>query len=85
MKTYGCHLGPLRPLKDEKAKKGEQMILAVAGFVAQAQGHDIDRRVFGVDLIFGPQTYHKLAEMLALAARETDLRKGPGLSCSVKV
>ena len=47
------------------------MILAIAGFVAQAQGHDIDRRAFGVVLIFGPQTYHKLPEMLALAARET--------------
>jgi tRNA-2-methylthio-N6-dimethylallyladenosine synthase len=45
------------------------MIVAVAGCVAQAEGEEILRRAPFVDMVFGPQTYHRLPEMLARATR----------------
>ncbi len=63
-------LGRLRHLKEEKAENGEQMILAVAGCVAQAEGAEIVRRAPYVDMVFGPQTYHRLPEMVARASRQ---------------
>jgi tRNA-2-methylthio-N6-dimethylallyladenosine synthase len=41
------------------------MLIAVAGCVAQAEGEEIVRRAPTVDLVFGPQTYHRLPELLA--------------------
>ena len=64
-------LGRLRTLQKEKAQKGERMIVAVAGCVAQAEGTEIQRRAPYVDMIFGPQTYHQLPEMIARVTRET--------------
>jgi tRNA-2-methylthio-N6-dimethylallyladenosine synthase len=58
-------LGRLRPLKQAK----DDMILAVAGCVAQAEGAEILRRAPYVDIVLGPQTYHRLPEMVARAAR----------------
>ena len=43
------------------------MIVAVAGCVAQAEGAEIMRRAPFVDIVFGPQTYHRLPEMVARA------------------
>ncbi len=63
-------LGRLRPLKDDmQQKKGRKMILAVAGCVAQAEGEEIVRRAPYVDMVFGPQSFHRLPEMVAKAAR----------------
>jgi len=62
-------LGRLRTLKDRKADQGERMILAVAGCVAQAEGEEIVARAPFVDIVFGPQTYHTLPEMVARAHR----------------
>jgi tRNA-2-methylthio-N6-dimethylallyladenosine synthase len=62
-------LGRLRPLKAEKRGRGEKMILAVAGCVAQAEGAEILARAPFVDIVLGPQTYHRLPEMVARAAR----------------
>jgi tRNA-2-methylthio-N6-dimethylallyladenosine synthase len=45
------------------------MVLAVAGCVAQAEGDEIIRRAPHVDIVLGPQTYHRLPEMIARAAR----------------
>ncbi len=56
-------------LKRHKADKGGEMIIAVAGCVAQAEGEEILRRAPFVDIVLGPQTYHRLPEMVALAAR----------------
>ncbi len=53
-----------------KARKDEGALIAVAGCVAQAAGEDLQARAPFVDLIFGPQTYHLLPEMLAKAARK---------------
>ena len=58
-------LGRLRPLKTGKA----DMIIAVAGCVAQAEGAEIMARAPYVDIVLGPQTYHRLPEMVARAAR----------------
>lgn len=58
-------LGRIRPLKEQKAANDEQMLIAVAGCVAQAEGDFIMERAPYVDLVFGPQTYHELPEMIA--------------------
>jgi tRNA-2-methylthio-N6-dimethylallyladenosine synthase len=62
-------LGRLRPLKAQRSEQGERMILAVAGCVAQAEGAEIVARAPYVDIVLGPQTYHRLPEMVAQAAR----------------
>ena len=62
-------LGRLKKLKIARAAEGGRMILAVAGCVAQAEGEEILRRAPYVDIVLGPQTYHRLPEMVAQAAR----------------
>ena len=62
-------LGRLRPLKALRSERGERMILAVAGCTAQAEGAEIVARAPYVDIVLGPQTYHRLPEMVAQAAR----------------
>ena len=62
-------LGRLRLLKLEREAAGGKMILAVAGCVAQAEGAEILARAPYVDIVLGPQTYHRLPEMVAQAAR----------------
>ncbi|WP_096787859.1 tRNA (N6-isopentenyl adenosine(37)-C2)-methylthiotransferase MiaB [Rhodobacter sp. CZR27] len=54
-------LGRLKPLK--AAKPG--LKIGVAGCVAQAEGDEILKRMPLVDLVVGPQSYHRLPEMLA--------------------
>jgi len=68
-KVYS-ELGRLKTLKAEKAKSGGRMVLAVAGCVAQAEGEEIVARQPAVDLVVGPQSYHRLPEMIARAARQ---------------
>ena len=58
-KVYS-ELGRIKKLKKEKP----DMLVAVAGCVAQAEGAEIIRRAKTVDLVFGPQTYHRLPELL---------------------
>ena len=60
-------LGRLRRIKQARAAEGGRMILAVAGCVAQAEGAEILRRAPYVDIVLGPQTYHRLPEMVACA------------------
>ncbi len=62
-------LGRLRPLQEARRAEGQQMLIAVAGCVAQAEGDEILRRAPYVDMVFGPQVYHRLPEMVARAAR----------------
>ena len=64
-KVYS-ELGRLKKLKSD-AKDG--MTIAVAGCVAQAEGGEIMRRQPAVDLVLGPQSYHKLPEMIARVSR----------------
>jgi len=63
-KVYS-ELGRLRPLREARAAAGGQMTIAVAGCVAQAEGAEILRRQPLVDLVVGPQAYHRLPEMVA--------------------
>ena len=62
-------LGRLRALKEEKRAAGSDMLLAVAGCVAQAEGAEITARAPYVDLVLGPQSYHKLPELVARVSR----------------
>ncbi len=62
-------LGTIRRLKIAKAGRGGRMIVAVSGCVAQAEGAEIKRRAPCVDLVFGPQSYHRLPEFVARALR----------------
>ena len=72
-KVYS-ELGRLKGLKARKAEAGGAMILAVAGCVAQAQGAEIMARQPAVDLVVGPQAYHRLPELIALSHRATGER-----------
>ena len=62
-------LGRLRVIKETRAAGGLPTVLAVAGCVAQAEGAEILARAPYVDIVLGPQTYHRLPEMVARAAR----------------
>lgn len=62
-------LGRLREVKEARALAGQSTILAVAGCVAQAEGAEIAARAPYVDLVLGPQTYHRLPELVARASR----------------
>ena len=62
-KVYS-ELGRLRTAKDDAARNGRQMTIAVAGCVAQAEGQEIVRRAPVVDVVVGPQSYHHLPQLL---------------------
>ncbi|ALN71275.1 tRNA (N6-isopentenyl adenosine(37)-C2)-methylthiotransferase MiaB [Aureimonas sp. AU20] len=62
-------LGRLRVLKAERAALGQEMRIGVTGCVAQAEGPEIIARAPVVDLVVGPQTYHRLPEVLARVAK----------------
>ncbi|RCW80285.1 tRNA (N6-isopentenyl adenosine(37)-C2)-methylthiotransferase MiaB [Paracoccus lutimaris] len=53
-------LGRLKPLKAERP----DLKIGVAGCVAQAEGEEIQRRMPLVDLVVGPQAYHRLPAMV---------------------
>ena len=65
-KVYS-ELGRLRMMKEEAAALGRNVMIAVAGCVAQAEGQEILRRSGAVDLVVGSQNYHRLPEMIARA------------------
>jgi tRNA-2-methylthio-N6-dimethylallyladenosine synthase len=65
-KVYS-ELGTIRRLKAAKAGRGGYMIVAVAGCVAQAEGAEVIRRAPCVDIVFGPQSYHRLPDLIARA------------------
>ena len=67
-KVYS-ELGRLRAVKDEAARNGRHINIAVAGCVAQAEGQEIIRRAPVVDVVVGPQSYHHLPQLLAHAKR----------------
>jgi tRNA-2-methylthio-N6-dimethylallyladenosine synthase len=68
-KVYS-ELGRIRVLKQAAAQQGRKLTIAVAGCVAQAEGEEIIRRAPAVDLVVGPQSYHRLPELLDRAERE---------------
>ena len=68
-KVYS-ELGRLRRLKQAKADRGGAMLVAVAGCVAQAEGEEMLRRAPVVDIVVGPQAYHRLPELIARTSRQ---------------
>src|SRR6201982_505808 len=68
-KVYS-ELGRLRVAREEAARQGRDMRIAVARCVAQAEGDEIIRRAPVVDVVVGPQSYHHLPQLLARAARD---------------
>jgi tRNA-2-methylthio-N6-dimethylallyladenosine synthase len=78
-----AELGRLRPAKARREADGDGMIIAVAGCVAQAEGAEILRRAPFVDVVLGPQTYHRLPEMVARAARSGAKHRGPGSGAGI--
>ncbi|MSO92048.1 MAG: tRNA (N6-isopentenyl adenosine(37)-C2)-methylthiotransferase MiaB [Rhodospirillales bacterium] len=67
-KVY-TELGSLKRLKSAREKTGRKMVLAVAGCVAQAEGEEMLARAPFVDIVLGPQTYHRLPRLIADAWR----------------
>ncbi len=65
-KVYS-NLGRIRALKKQRAETGRPMTIGVTGCVAQAEGEEIMRREKAVDLVVGPQTYHRLPDIVARA------------------
>ena len=67
-KVYS-ELGRMRRIKESRTAQGvSETLIAVAGCVAQAEGEEILERAPFVDIVLGPQTYHRLAEMVIAAA-----------------
>jgi tRNA-2-methylthio-N6-dimethylallyladenosine synthase len=60
-------LGRLREMRDERRATGGDLMIGVAGCVAQAEGDEIVRRAPAVNLVFGPQSYHRLPDLIARA------------------
>jgi len=67
-KVYS-EIGRIRKLKTGAAGNGRRMLVAVAGCVAQAEGEEIIRRAPAVDFVVGPQSYHRLPDLIARAER----------------
>ena len=65
-KVYSA-LGRLREMKKARAAEGRELMIGVAGCVAQAEGEEIVRRAPAVDVVIGPQTYHRLPDALRRA------------------
>ena len=66
-KVYS-ELGRITQLKTQRAATGRQTVVAVAGCVAQAEGAEIVARAPQVDLVVGPQSYHRLPDLVRRAA-----------------
>ena len=69
-KVYS-ELGRLREMKEARAAVGRMLTIGVTGCVAQAEGEEIARRAKGVDLVVGPQSYHRLPQLIAAARNGT--------------
>jgi tRNA-2-methylthio-N6-dimethylallyladenosine synthase len=67
-KVYS-ELGRVRTVRLARDRQGLSTVVAVTGCVAQAEGAEIVRRAPVVDLVVGPQSYHRLPALVARAAR----------------
>ena len=63
-KVYS-EVGRLRHFKEKARSEGRRGVkIAIAGCVAQAEGHEILKRSQAVDVVVGPQSYHRLPQLL---------------------
>ncbi|MCH9809198.1 MAG: tRNA (N6-isopentenyl adenosine(37)-C2)-methylthiotransferase MiaB [Alphaproteobacteria bacterium] len=69
-KVYS-ELGRLRQIKDQRRENGKGTVVTVAGCVAQAEGAEIIARSPVVDLVVGPQSYHRLPDLVFRAQSES--------------
>ncbi len=69
-KVYS-ELGRIRDIKEQRLTEGKKTQVAVAGCVAQAEGAEITKRAPVVDLVVGPQSYHRLPDLLFRAKTES--------------
>ncbi|MGH6919092.1 MAG: tRNA (N6-isopentenyl adenosine(37)-C2)-methylthiotransferase MiaB, partial [Geminicoccaceae bacterium] len=67
-KVYS-ELGRLRQMRERRRAAGGDLVIGVAGCVAQAEGEAMLERAPFVDIVVGPQTYHRLPELLHRRAR----------------
>lgn len=58
-------VGRLNEIKKQRAAQGLDTLIIVAGCVVQAQGKEIFQKNHAIDLAVGPQSYHKLPQMIA--------------------
>jgi tRNA-2-methylthio-N6-dimethylallyladenosine synthase len=65
-KVYS-ELGRIRQLKQARVAEGREMLVGITGCVAQAEGSEIARRAPVVDLVVGPQSYHRLPQAVQRA------------------
>ncbi|HMK41087.1 MAG TPA: tRNA (N6-isopentenyl adenosine(37)-C2)-methylthiotransferase MiaB [Methyloceanibacter sp.] len=65
-KVYS-ELGRARLAKEARKREGRDTLIAVAGCVAQAEGEQIMARAPAVDIVVGPQSYHRLADLVTQA------------------
>ena len=65
-KVYS-EIGRIRQLKTERERRGKEMLIGVAGSVAQAEGQVIMARSPAIDLVVGPQSYHRLPDVVKRA------------------
>jgi len=82
-KVYS-ELGRLNLLKRRRQKEGGDVVLAVAGCVAQAEGEEVLRRAPYVDMVFGPQAYHTLPEMVARISRASGAQLNTDFPSEIK-
>lgn len=68
-KVYS-EIGRLKAQKEVQAQGGKNMYIAVAGCVAQAEGPEMMKRAPAIDMVLGPQTYHRLPDMLKTAEEQ---------------
>jgi tRNA-2-methylthio-N6-dimethylallyladenosine synthase len=68
-KVYS-ELGRLRNLQRTAIREGRRLMVVVAGCVAQAEGAEILDRAPNVDLIVGPQSYHRLPALIRRAEQQ---------------
>jgi tRNA-2-methylthio-N6-dimethylallyladenosine synthase len=71
-KVYS-EIGRMREFKDAAAADGREVLIAVAGCVAQAEGKEITRRTSAVDLVVGSQNYHRLPAMIARLRKDEQI------------
>ena len=71
-KVYS-EIGRMREFKDAAAADGHEVLIAVAGCVAQAEGKEITRRTSAVDLVVGSQNYHRLPGMIARLRKDKQI------------
>ena len=88
-KVYS-ELGIMRQLKDAAAREGRRMTIGVAGCVAQAEGDEIARRAKSVDFVVGPQSYHRIPDLIgesrgSKAAVADDLSAGDKFASLARV